>query len=164
MQKIKQFLQGGGVQALAIPETFLRSFNDLYSRQALSSAALAVGATTTKFKIGAAVYVVIGGVLQLVASADGPVLAAGYNLTSTQFGGYVVTVDQQGVQYALQINPAASIGSVVWPEVPASQVAIGAVLINTTNAAAFTSGVTLLSATNVSYLNFTGPFNPTNAF
>ena len=161
MQKIQKLMVVGGGQSLSLPETFIRAFNDLYSRQALSSAGLAVGTTTTKFKIGNATYVILSGVLQLVASADGPVLT-GYNLTSAQVGGFVVTVDQNGAIYALPLQPSASIGGVVWPVVPDTQVAVGVVLINTTNAATFTGGTTLMSATNVSYLNIVGPFNPTN--
>lgn len=164
MQKIKQYIQGGGIQALALPETFLRCFNDLYSRQCLSSAGLAVNASTTLYQITNATFVVLGGVTQLVAAVSAAPALTGYNLTSGQVGGVVCTVDASGVVRNLQINPGAALSFIGWPEVPAGQVAVGAVLINAVNAATFTGGTTLMSATSVSYLNFTGPFNPTNAF
>lgn len=161
MEKIKQLLSSG--TALSVPETVQRAFNDLFSRQALTSPALAVGGTTTKFKVGTAAFVVINGVTSLVASADGPVLT-GYNLTAGQVGGYLVTVDGSGVVYALPLNPAATLGGVGYPLVPASQVCIGVILINAVNPAIFTGGTSLMSGTNVTYINSVGPFYPTNAF
>lgn len=161
MERIKQLFTAAG--AFALVETVLRAFNDLFSRQCLSSAGLAVGTTTTKFKLGNAIYVAINGVTQLVASADGPVLT-GYNLTSAQVGGFVVTVDTGGVINALPIQPAAALNGIGYPVVPPTQAVVGLVLINTTNAATFTGGTTLMNASNVAYVNIVGPFNPTNAF
>ena len=34
MQKIQKLMVVGGGQSLSLPETFIRAFNDLYSRQA----------------------------------------------------------------------------------------------------------------------------------
>lgn len=161
MERIKQLFTAGGAYALI--ETVLRAFNDLFSRQCLSNAGLAVGTTTTKFKLGNAIYTMINGVTQLIASADGPVLT-GYNLTSAQIGGFVVTVDTAGAINALPIQPAATLAGVGYPAVPPNQAAVGLVLINTTNAATFTGGTTLMSASNVAYVNIVGPFSPTNAF
>ena len=163
MEKIKQYLLSGGSIALEQPETVLRCFLDLFARQCLNSANLAVGTTTTKYKIANTIFAMIGGVMVQVASADGPVLT-GYNLTSGQLGGFVATVDAAGVQYALPINPAATIGGMGFPVVPPSQAAVGVVLINTANAATFTGGTTLMSASNVAYVNLVGPFNPLNLF
>jgi hypothetical protein len=164
MEKIKQYIlagspfghQGGN-------EVLLRSFNDLFNRQSLSSAALAVGTTTTKFKVGTAAFVVIAGVLQLVAVQDGPVLA-GYALTAAQVGGYVVSVDGSGVLYANTISAGAAIGNVGFPMIPPNQAVLGVIVINAVNAATFTAGTTLMSATNVSYINLVGPTYPNSAF
>ena len=162
MEKIKLYLNAGG-SGSPQPESLTRAFNDLYSRQCLTSAGLAVGTTTTKFKLGNATYAVVGGTTVLVASADGPALT-GYNLTSGQAGGFVVTVDSAGTIYALGITAAASIGGIVYPAVPVGQAVVGLALINTTNAATFTGGTTLMNASNVTYVNVIGPFYPNNVF
>lgn len=162
MEKIKQYLNAGGSSS-PLPETLMRAFNDLYSRQCLTSAGLAVGTTTTKFKLGNATYAVVGGLTVLVASADGPVLT-GYNLTSGQVGGFVVTVDSTGTIYAQAIGAAATIGSIVYPVIQPTQAVVGVVLINTTNAATFTGGTTVMNASNVTYVNVIGPFYPNNVF
>lgn len=161
MQKITQLIVAGGSQALALPETFLRAFNDLYSRQTLTSAAItAAVAVTATFS---AFHAVVSGVLVRVAAGNTPSLT-GYNLTAAQVGGFVLTTDASGILAALPIQPAATVGGVGWPQVPAFQAVFGLVLINTTAAAIFTGGSTLTNAANVTLASIVGPFNPTNAF
>lgn len=163
MEKIKQLLIAGGAGAAALAETTTRAFNDLFSRQVLNSAALAVSGTTTLFKTVNTINAVIGGVSVLKATADFPALT-GYNLTSGQIGGFLATMDVNGTLFALPIGPAAALGQIVYPMVPLSQVVIGTVLINAVNPVTFTGGTTLMSATSVTYINQVGPFYPTNAF
>lgn len=163
MEKIKTFLipMNNGVSGLT--EGLLRSFNDLFSRQVLNSAALSVSATTTQFATVNAIYAVIAGVTVTKAASNFPVLT-GYNLTAAQIGGFIATIDANGNLSALPITPAATLGSIGYPAVPPSQAVVGVVLINAVNPAAFTGGTTLMSATSVTYINQVGPFYPTNAF
>jgi len=163
MEKIKQYLVSLALPVAGQTESLLRSFNDLFSRQVLNSAGLAVSATTTLFATVNVINVVIGGVTSLKAAANFPALT-GYNLTSAQIGGFIATIDQNGNLAALPINPAATLGSIGYPAVPVNQAVVGVVLINAVNPVAFTGGTTLMSATSVTYINQVGPFYPTNAF
>lgn len=163
MLKIKQTLQGGGIQALSLPETFIRAFNELYSRQCLSSPGLAVNATNTLFQVTNLTPVVDRGVLSVIPAVTAFPALTGYTLTATQIGGFVATVDGSGVLRALPINPSISLtANVGFPEVPVDQVPVGVVLINAVNPAIFTGGTSVMSGTNVTYVNIVGPFNPTN--
>lgn len=170
MQKIIQLMQNSGI---AFPETLLRAFNDLFSRQALNSGVLAVGTTTTKLKITNQINVVINGVLSVVAASDGAMtwvesgssVLPTNSLTATQIGGYVFTVDSTGALHALVMTPSANLASAPgFPTIPANHAVFGLALINTSNPATFTAGTTLVSATSVQLVNQVGPFCPTNAF
>ena len=161
MQKIIQILNSAGLPHAPAVE---RAFNDLFSRQVFNSAGLAVSGTTTLFKTVNTIYAVVNGTTVVKTTADFPALT-GYNLTSGQVGGFVATMDAAGVLYVLTISPAATLGQIVYPLVPPSQVAIGLVLLNVASPATFTGGTTVMTAAApIVYVNLTGPFAPTNLF
>ena len=173
MEKIKQLVVGGGAGSMNLPETVLRAFNDLFSRQALNSGVIAAATTTTKLKTTNQITAIINGNLVVLAAQDGAtnIVETGattlptYVLTATQFGGYVFTVDSAGLLHALTIGPSANLNSPpTFPTIPINHAVFGLALVNTSSANTFTANTTALSAANVQLINVVGPFYPNNAF
>jgi hypothetical protein len=173
MEKIKQLLGPGGSVATNMPEVILRVFNDLFSRQALNSGTLAAGTTTTKLKITSQITALVNGAIAILAASDGATnfvetgttVLPTYSLTATQVGGFIFTVDNAGGLHARSMGPSNSLSSApTYPLIPVNEAVVGLAMINTANAATFTSGTTALSATNVQLINVVGPLYPTNFF
>jgi hypothetical protein len=159
MEKIKQYLIG-----LAAPfhEQLLRAYGDLFQRQALNSAGLAVnGAANPAYKVGNTVLAMVGGTLVSKATTAFPALT-GYNLTSAQVGAIVACMDVNGNLVNLFANPATSLGQLMFPAVPPTYVCLGVVILNT--GATFTGGTTAMDTAGITYVNVVGPFNPLNLF
>jgi hypothetical protein len=159
MEKIKQYLQGTGT---AFADQVERAIADLYQRQALNSAGLAVnGAANPAYKVANTVLAMVGGTLVSKTTAAFPALT-GYNLTSAQVGLIVAAMDVSGNLVNIFANPAASIGQLSLPPVPPNYVCLGVVLINI--AATFTGGTTAMDTAGITYVSQVGPFNPLNLF
>lgn len=159
MEKIKQYIAGAGLQT---PEQVERAFADLYQRQALNSAGLAVnGAGNPAYKVSNTVLAMVNGTLVSKATAAFPALT-GYNLTSAQVGAIVAVMDVAGNLVNLCAGPATTLGQLSFPPVPPGYVCLGVVILNT--AATFTGGTTAMDTAGITYVNVVGPFNPLNLF
>jgi hypothetical protein len=170
MEKIKKFLFSGGSQSMNVPEQAARALNDLFTRQALTSGAIAIQAASNPgAKTTAVISAVVEGKLIQVAAGNLPALT-GYNLTANQFGAVVFTVDLAGAFSVYFAQPAAALNGVVIPPIPERsgtsglpQVAVG-MLILANGASAFTGGTTALDSITTTYINIVGPLVPTSLF
>lgn len=175
MEKIKRYLVQDGPVVSQLGA--LRSFQDLFARQALASAALAINAgsaATWKMGNSAALPYVINGQLATKAAATAqavPTAVTWAAVASTyNAGGFLIALDAAGTVFTYPTNVTAStvssanaLSGLLWPTVPESQCVIGAVVVyNTAANTAFTAGTTALDAANigVQYINITGPFYP----
>lgn len=176
MEKIKKFLMAGQPGA-AKPEDIFRAVQDLFARQCLGSAALAINGAagpTWKMTNAAALPYLINGTLltKTAATAQAVPTAVSWAAVASTYnaGGFLIALDNAGniVTFPTNItstttSAAAALAAIVWPVVPDTYCVIGAIVINNTAAnTAFTGGTTNLDAANigVNYINVTGPFYP----
>lgn len=172
MEKIKRFLVQDGPVAMQLG--VMRSFQDLFARQPLASAALAINAATAAtWKMGNATALpyLVNGVLGLKTAATAqavpaaitwPAVAATFQAAAfhvaLDINGNVVTFPSAVATGASQANALAGI---VWPVVPEQYCVIGSIVVyNTAANTAFTAGTTALDAANigVQYINYLDAF------
>lgn len=141
----------------------LTKFQRALTSMAFNSGALAIGTTTTKVKIAAAIKLLLDGVFVSKAITDDAFTLSGTVLT-TKFNVFVLTLNASGTCTARMGTEGATRAAVVWPTIPTDEVAVGAVEINPTGTGSFVGGTTALTdgtvVPNAVYMNFIGPFNP----
>lgn len=147
--------------------SLLPVLSDIYNRlnsACLSSAGLAISATTTKVKTGASATIVSAqGVIRSIAAAtDLPVLVG--TVTNARFNVFVFSVDSAGTAYTQMGTESSTLAGVQWPNVPSKRCVIGFVIINPTGTGNFVGGTTPLGdatvVPNAVYVNTQGSFDP----
>lgn len=172
MEKIKRFLVQDGPVAMQLG--VMRSFQDLFARQPLASAALAINAASAAtWKMGNATPMpyLVGGVLGLKTAATAQAVPAGITwaaVASTyQAAAFHVALDAAGnvATFPSSVSTGASqanaLAGIVWPVVPEQYCVIGSIVIyNTAANVAFTAGTTALDAANIGaqYINYLDGF------
>ena len=132
---------------------------DRLSSQALVSAALAIGTSTSTAKIGAAAfYAVANGRFVSAATQDLP-QPVGLNLTTGQYGIGCWFVDSGGLFTFAPGVVGATANAAGFPQFPPGKALVGFVVV--TMAGTFTGGTTALSAGTTFYLSPVGAFDPT---
>lgn len=175
MEKIKRFLVQDGPVAMQLG--VMRSFQDLFARQSLASAALAINAgSAATWKMGntaALPYLINGQFLtKAAATAQAVPTAITWAAVASTFnaGGFLVALDAAGTVFTYPTNVTAStvssanaLAGLVWPTVPDDKCVIGAIVVyNTAANTAFTGATTALDAANIGaqYISTVGPFYP----
>lgn len=175
MEKIKRFLVQDGPVAMQFGVQ--KSFQDLFARQPLASAALAINAASAAtWKMGNATalpYLVDGRLAtKAAATAQAVPTAISWAAVASTFnaGGFLIALDAAGTVFTYPTNVTAStvssanaLAGLVWPVVPEDKCVIGAIVVyNTAVNTAFTGNTTALDAANigVQYINAVGPFYP----
>jgi hypothetical protein len=131
----------------------------------LSSAALAIGSSSkAKVKIVNTFYYMIDGVMYSKTTAEIAFTATTHDVANGKYAVFVLSVDSAGTVTITKSADAASLATVVFPTVPASEVVIGFVIINPTGTGAFDASTTELDdatvVPNAVYVNTPYPFNP----
>ena len=175
MEKIKRYLVQDGPMATQLG--VLRGVQDLFARQALASAALAINAASAAtWKMGNAAalpYLINGQLLtKTAATAQAVPAAVTWAAVASTYnaGGFLIALDAAGTVTTFPTNVTAStvssanaLAGIIWPTVPDTYCVIGAIVVyNTAVNTAFTGGTTALDAANIGaqYINVTGPFYP----
>jgi hypothetical protein len=132
-----------------------------YSSQPLTSAGLVIsagGATTAK--IGAANFYACatGDLVQIAAGTVLPVLT-GIVITAAYYNVVCFFVNSAGVVTVGAGTQAATLGGVVFPQIPSGNAMIGFLIV--TNAGTFTGGTTPLDTATTVYVSPLGPFDAT---
>lgn len=135
---------------------------DGYSSCALNTAGLAQD--TAKVKIGASdFYAIANGVLVKVAAATDMAVLSGTVVNAT-FNVFSFFVDRAGTLTSAMGQPSATLGGVMFPQIPKQKALIGFVIINPTGTGNFVGNTTSLSdgtvVPNAVYVNSLGPWNP----
>lgn len=172
MEKIKRFLVQDGPVAMQFGVQ--KSFQDLFARQPLASAALAINAAAAAtWKMGntSPLPYLVNGVMGLKTAATAQAVPAGITwaaVASTfQAAAFHVGLDVNG--NVATFPSAVSVGSsqanalagIIWPVVPEQYCVIGTVVIyNTAANTAFTANTTALDAANIGtqYINYLDAF------
>jgi hypothetical protein len=139
----------------------LKPLVDRYSSQPLTSAGLVINAAGALFpKIGAAdFYASAAGVLVKVAAGTAMPALTGIVITASFFNVACFFVNSAGVVTVGAGRQSATLGGVVFPQIPDGNAMIGFLIV--TNAGGFTGGVTALDAGTTAYISPQGPFDPT---
>lgn len=129
----------------------------------LTSAGLAIGSgSKKKVLIANTVYASIDGALVKKTTAE-ITLTTANNVANAKFNVIVLSMDASGTVTPTNGTEAATLGAVVFPEVPEDEVVLGFVIINPTGTGGFVGGTTDLDdgtvAPNAVYINTIAPFN-----
>jgi hypothetical protein len=155
---------GSGNDKKALQD-ILQHVGGALSTCALSTAGLAISATTTKVKTGAAVFyaMVRGRLLSIAAATDMPVLVG--TVTNAKFNVFAFYVNGSGTVSSAMGTEGSALGSVIFPDLPLDQALIGFVIVNPTGTGNFVGGTTALSdgtvVPNAVYVSPIGACNPT---
>jgi len=137
----------------------LTKFQRAATSYALNSGALAIGTTTTKVQIAAAIKFVIDGVYANKAITDDAFTLSG-TVTADLFNVFVLTLKADGTATARMGTEGATRAAVVWPTVPTDEVVVGVLEINPTGTGNFVGGTTALGdatvVPNAVYTNVVG--------
>ena len=91
-------------------------------------------------------------------------IALSGTVTNAKFNMFVLSMQADGTVTATMGTEGATIGAVVFPTVPSSEVVIGFVIVNPTGTGNFVGGTTELDdatvVPNAVYVNTPYPFNP----
>jgi len=124
-----------------------------------TSAAIAIGTTTTKVKTAAATRFFINDVYGLLAATDDFWTLAG-TVTNAKFNVFVLYITSAGVAGAAMGTEGATRAAVVMPTIPEDAAIVGFVEINPTGTGNFVGGTTPLGdatvAPNAVYVNTPG--------
>ena len=128
----------------------------------LNTGGLAIkSATSALAKTVNTIYAKINGALVKKTAADMAALSG--TVTNAKFNVFVFTMNASGTLTTTMGTEGATIGAVVFPAVPASQVVIGFVIINPTGTGNFVGGTTNLDdatvVPNAVYVDTPYPFN-----
>ena len=172
MLAIKKRLQ----QAFPTNDRFqlLKAFESLFNTQALSSGGLTF--TTTTWQTAAAVPYLINNVTftkAVFTTQAVPTSIAWTGAASTfNAGAFLIGLDSAGTVTtypsavtASTVSAAATLGLLVYPQVPDNVCVIGTIIIQATTAnTTFTPAVTALNAAGITttFINTVGPFFPIN--
>jgi hypothetical protein len=139
----------------------VRPLVDRYSSQPLTSAGLVINGAGAAFpKIGAAdFYASAGGVLVKVTAGTALPALTGIAITAAFFNVVCYFVGSTGVVTVGAGTQAATLGGVVFPQIPDGNALVGFLII--TGAGAFVGGTTALDAGTTVYVSPLGPFDPT---
>jgi len=128
----------------------------------LNTAGLAIGSSAkAKVLIANTIYASINGVLVKKTTAE---IALSGTVTNAKFNVFVLSLAADGTVTATMGTEGATIGAVVFPALPASDVMIGFVIINPTGTGNFVGATTELGdatvAPNAVYVNSPFAVNP----
>jgi len=128
----------------------------------LNTAGLAIGSSAkAKVKIVNTIYAMVDGVIAKKTTAE---IALSGTVTNAKFNMFVLSMQADGTVTATMGTEGATIGAVVFPTVPSSEVVIGFVIVNPTGTGNFVGGTTELDdatvVPNAVYVNTPYPFNP----
>lgn len=124
-----------------------------------TSAAIAIGTTTTKVKTATATRFFINDVYGLLAATDDFWTLSG-TVTNAKFNVFVLYIDSTGAAGAAMGTEGATRGAVVMPTIPEDAAIVGFVEINPTGTGNFVGGTTALTdgtvVPNAVYVNTPG--------
>jgi len=103
-----------------------------------------------------------GKLVTIAANTDMAALAG--TITADLFNVYVFSIDEAGTLYTQMGTEAATVGAVLFPDVPADRAVIGFIIVNPTGTGNFVGGTSALDdatiVPNAVYVNTPYPFNP----
>lgn len=150
------------VNSFSSQESALTSLGKIQSALAdgiFTSAAIAIGTTTTKVKTATATRFFINDVYGLLAVTDDFWTLSG-TVTNAKFNVFVLYITSAGVAGAAMGTEASTRAGVIMPTIPANCAIVGFVEINPTGTGNFVGGTTALSdgtvVPNAVYVNTPG--------
>ena len=141
----------------------MRDMQVAHCDQLISTGTLAIATTTTKVRTSAACYYVVDAALCLKASTDNLWTLSG-TVNNATFNVFVLTLNAAGTATARMGTAGATIGAVLFPQIPEGEIVVGFVIINPTGTGNFVGGTTALTDATVVpiavYVNTPYSFNP----
>ena len=164
MEIIRQLIANCGPAGVPT-ETLLRAFNSLFNRECIAAGAFTTGGTVTPSTAATTTVAVINGqTVTIAASTATPTWTTAMSIAANSFLVVLTTVKAGGTMTNYLSNNPTSVGSLVYPVIPANEAVVGGIFLAPT--VTFTGGTTLLNAANVNavVLSAVGGLYPTNAF
>jgi hypothetical protein len=149
--------------ALLADKTVIDKAASIAKNGCLSSAGLAIGSSDpAKAKVVNTTTYRVNGQIYTTTAAEVALTGAAYGGAAVTARGWYVLVDNAGTlsvsasANATGVNEAAAKAAVVWPALPANASVLGAVVVATDGAHAFTPGTTHLDATGMTTTYYNG--------
>lgn len=149
------------------PDTINKVFAHMQtalSNHVLNAAGLTIGSSSkAKPKIANTIRAMIDGALVVKTTAE-ITLTTANNVANAKFNVIVLAMNAAGTVTPVNGTDGATIGAVVWPTIPVSNVVVGFVIVNPTGTGGFVGGTTEFDdatvVPNAAYVDTPFPFNP----